>query len=128
MNADLAAAIFGGFLGVVVAFQIALALGAPWGHLAMGGKFPGRFPGPMRLAALVQALLLTCFGVVVFAKVGWIDWGLAGVSHWAIWVVVVVSALSFGMNLITPSRGERLLWAPTGLILFLSSLAVALAA
>lgn len=29
---------------VVAAFQLALALGAPWGEMAMGGKFTGRFP------------------------------------------------------------------------------------
>ena len=28
----------------VVAFQIALAAGAPWGAYAVGGAFPGQFP------------------------------------------------------------------------------------
>ena len=30
--------------GLVAAFQVALALGAPWGAYAMGGGFPGRMP------------------------------------------------------------------------------------
>jgi len=42
----------------VVAFQIALAVGAPWGEFAMGGAFPGQFPPALRIAALVQATLL----------------------------------------------------------------------
>jgi hypothetical protein len=33
----------------VVAFQIALAVGAPWGEFAMGGAFPGQFPPEMQL-------------------------------------------------------------------------------
>ena len=48
----------------VVAFQIALAVGVPWGDYAMGGAFPGQFPPALRIAALVQALLL----VVLAAK------------------------------------------------------------
>ncbi|MSP57207.1 MAG: hypothetical protein EXR69_16670, partial [Myxococcales bacterium] len=43
---------------LVVGFQVALALGAPWGELAMGGAFPGRFPPAMRVAAVVQGALL----------------------------------------------------------------------
>jgi hypothetical protein len=37
----------------VVAFQIALAAGAPWGAFAMGGAFPGQFPPALRIVALV---------------------------------------------------------------------------
>ena len=36
----------------VVAFQLALAAGAPWGAYAMGGAFPGQFPSALRIAAL----------------------------------------------------------------------------
>ena len=43
---------------IVVAFQIALALGAPWGAYAMGGAYPGQFPPELRIAALVQAGIL----------------------------------------------------------------------
>jgi hypothetical protein len=50
---------------VVVAFQFALALGAPWGSYAMGGAFPGRFPPAMRLAAVAQAILLGLMAAVV---------------------------------------------------------------
>ena len=40
----------------VVAFQIALAAGAPWGAFAMGGAFPRQFPPAMRIAAIVTYL------------------------------------------------------------------------
>ena len=40
--------------GVVVAFQLALAAGAPWA-IWHGRSFPGQFPPALRIAALVQA-------------------------------------------------------------------------
>ena len=33
----------------VIAFQLALAFGAPWGRDAMGGALPGRMPPKMRV-------------------------------------------------------------------------------
>ena len=56
--------------GVVVAFQIALAAGAPWGEYAMGGAFPGQFPPALRIAALIQAALLVGLAVIVLARAG----------------------------------------------------------
>ncbi|MEK4110124.1 hypothetical protein ABIC86_002354 [Paenibacillus sp. DS2363] len=29
---------------IVILFQVALAVGVPWGEYAMGGKFPGKYP------------------------------------------------------------------------------------
>ena len=54
----------------VVAFQIALAAGAPWCAFAMGGAFPGQFPPAMRIAAIIQAALLIGFALVVLARTG----------------------------------------------------------
>ena len=111
---------------LAVSFQIALALGAPWGHLAMGGRYPGKFPQPMRVAALAQAALLAGLAlmVVVNARLALAD--LHSVSEIAIWVAVVISLLSLIMNLATPSKGERTLWAPVALVMTASSLVVAL--
>ena len=39
-----AAILFAAVTVGVIAFQFALALGAPWGAYAMGGAFPGRYP------------------------------------------------------------------------------------
>ena len=44
--------VFSVFTAVFVFFQ--LALGAPWGEMAMGGKFSGHYPPQMRVATLVQ--------------------------------------------------------------------------
>jgi hypothetical protein len=110
----------------VVAFQIALAAGAPWGSYAMGGAFPGQFPPSMRIAALFQAALLAGFAAVVLARAGLILPGWHKASRRLIWVVVAFSALSLVLNLITPSAGERAIWAPVAFLLLISSTAVAL--
>ncbi|MEO7841309.1 MAG: hypothetical protein ABIU06_18360 [Anaerolineales bacterium] len=110
--------------GVIVAFQVALAAGAPWGEYAMGGAFPGQFPPELRIAALVQAALLVGLAVIVLARAGLLAlWSRA--ARWLIWVVVGFSALSFVLNLITPSAGERAIWAPIAFLLLLSSAVVA---
>jgi len=107
-------------------FQIALALGVPWGVYAMGGRFPGRFPGPMRLAAVAQALILVFLGGVVLTRAGLAFDALASAASWLIWVVVAFSAISLVLNSITPSRRERRVWVPVAVAMLGSSLLVAL--
>ena len=110
----------------VILFQIALAAGAPWGEFAMGGAFPGRFPPALRITALFQAALLGGMAAVVLARAELILPGWRQASRWLIWLVVAFSALSLLLNLITPSAGERAIWAPVALLLLLSSASVAL--
>jgi hypothetical protein len=110
----------------VVAFQIALAAGAPWGAFAMGGAFPGQFPPALRVAALVQAALLVGLAAVVLARADVILPRWSRVSRWLVWFVVAFAALSFILNLITPSAGERAIWAPIAFLMLISSGIVAL--
>ena len=105
----------------VVAFQVALAAGAPWGAFAMGGAFPGQFPPALRIAALVQAVLLIALAAVVLARAGVLLPGWSRVSRWLIWFVVAFAGLSLVLNLITPSTGERAIWAPVAFLLLISS-------
>lgn len=106
------------------AFQLALAAGAPWGHLAMGGAFPGRFPPAMRGAAAVQALVLVLFGVAVMTRAGLMlsDWRAASVRVMP-WVLAV-SVVSVVLNAVTPSGPERALWLPASLVLAASAIVV----
>lgn len=120
-----AALVFSVFAGVVVGFQVALTLGAPWGEMAMGGRYPGRLPPKMRVAALVQAVLLAFLVLLVLVRAGLVLGELYEFSLWAIWFVVALCAVSAILNVITPSRKERLLWAPVTIVLTICSIVVA---
>ncbi len=100
-------------------------MGAPWGHLTMGGKYEGKLPGNLRAVAVVQAIVLLGFGAAVLARAQVIvspvpSW-LGGVT----WAAVGVSALSLVLNLATPSKWERAVWAPVAFMMLMSSLVVA---
>ena len=124
--ATLAAVVFAVVAGGVIAFQVALALGAPWGRYAMGGAFPGRFPPPMRVAAVVQALVIGLLAAGVLSTAGLVLAALATAVPWLVWVAVVVSALAVILNAISRSAGESRIWVPVAMLLLVSSLLVAL--
>ena len=111
-------------LGIL--FQFALALGAPWGEMAMGGKFPGKFPPPLRMLAVVQAFVLAGMAAVVVARAGMAFDSFFELSKTAIWFVCAVCLVSAILNIITPSKKERVLWGPIAVVLFVSVLLVAL--
>ena len=110
----------------VIAFQVALALGAPWGRYAMGGAVPGRFPPRMRVAAVAQAILIALLAVAVLSAAGFLIPDLAVRLPWLIWVVVVVSAVAVILNAISRSPAERRIWVPVASVMLVSSLLVAL--
>ena len=126
--ATVAAIIFTVATLVVVGFQLALALGMPWGAYAMGGQFPGRFPPALRVAAVAQAGVLGALAALVLAAAGVGGLGLPEGLAWLAWIPVVVSALSVVMNLASRSAGERRLWVPVGIVLLVASVVVALGA
>ena len=122
---NVAAILYAILMAGVVAFQIALAAGAPWGAYAMGGASPGQFPPAMRVGAIIQAVLLAGMAAVILARAGLILPGWARVSHWLVWIAVALTALSLVLNLISPSAGERAIWLPTLSLLLIGSLIVA---
>ena len=112
----------------IIVFQLALALGAPWGSYAMGGKFPGRYPPAMRVAALAQTALLAFLAVIVLSDAKLVLPALSEGLPSLIWLSVVFSAVSVVLNAITPSLGERKVWLPVAVVMLASSLAMALSA
>ena len=123
-----AAVIFAVVAVGVIAFQIALALGAPWGSYAMGGAFPGRFPPRLRVAAVAQAAVLVFAVAIVLARAGIALPALSDAARLLIWVVVGFSVLSLVLNAVSPSAGERRIWTPVALVMLITSAAVALTA
>lgn len=120
-----AAYIFGLLTAIVMLFQMALALGAPWGEMAMGGKFPGRFPPMLRIGAIVQMLLLAFAALVVLTRAGLVLESYFEFSKSAVWFIVSLCVVSAVLNTITPSKKERMLWSPVTIILVVCSVIVA---
>jgi hypothetical protein len=111
---------------VTIAFQLALAVGAPWGGLTWGGRFTGTLPISMRFVATLSALLLTVFAVIVATRAGLLSLAWAPVRGSLIWAVVVYCVLGVLANAATSSQWERRIWLPVVLLMLGSSLLVAL--
>jgi hypothetical protein len=110
---------------VVIAFQIALAAGAPWGEWAMAGRFSGALPAGLRIAALLQGAMVAGLAMIVLSRAG-VAWRAgARTSRRLVWLAVGVSAVSLVLNLITPSTAERAVWAPIAGVLLATSAIVA---
>jgi hypothetical protein len=117
--------LFSALIAVVVLFQFALSLGAPWGEMALGGKFPGRLPPRMRIAALIQIVVLVFIALIVLTRAGVVLNEYSAISRPAIWGVVVFNLVGAILNTITPSRKERMLWAPVAIVLLICATYVA---
>ncbi len=121
----IAAYLFTGATSLVVLFYVALIFGAPWGAASMGGKFPGKFPPPMRVVSVVNICLLTFLNVIVLSRANLFFTELYDFSTVGIWFVVAFYLLGTILNTITPSKIERI-WAPVALTHMISSLLIAL--
>ncbi|MEO2260404.1 hypothetical protein ABGV43_26235 [Paenibacillus amylolyticus] len=111
---------------IVILFQVALAVGVPWGEYAMGGRFPGKYPVSMRFACTFQIAILAFMGIIVLSKAGllWPQWSVF--AETAIWFIVAYLVLGTFLNLITRSVWERRIWAPVTLLMLISSVIVAM--
>jgi len=117
-----AAWIFAALTAVVVAFHLSGILGAPVGHLTMGGRWPGVLPLEGRIAAGLSAVLMVSLALVVLGRAGILP---VRPSRLAIWLVVGLMGLSVVMHLATPSAAERALWLPQILVMLACALVVA---
>lgn len=126
MTLSLAATVFSVLICIVILFQAALAAGMPWGEYAMGGKFPGRLPAPMRAACLVQIVILALLALIVLSKAELLLPGWREFADVAVWFVFAFSVIASVLNLITKSVRERRIWAPVSILMLLSSAVVAL--
>lgn len=109
---------------IVILFQFGLSLGMPWGAASMGGKFPGKYPPKMRVVALFNMIILSFFAVIVLSEAGIMFNQLQPISRVGIWVVLVYYAIGTVLNIITPSKIERI-WAPVVALQLVACLIVA---
>lgn len=109
----------------IVAFQIAMAAGMPWGAYAMGGAYPDVF-------RLRFAWPRSCR-----RRCSWCArWWCSHAPGWRLGRGHLRRALRSGssllvgqprvLNVITPSEGERAVWAPVAALMLTSSLVVAI--
>lgn len=125
MRPHFAARIFIALTAVVIAFQLALVAGAPWGELTMGGAFPGQLPLRMRAAAAGSIILLSAFAAIVAARAGLALPRWRRASERLVWVVVAYTVVGVVLNAATPSARERMLWLPVALVLAWCAITVA---
>ena len=125
MIITIAAIIYTILMGIVIVFQGCLALGLPWGAASMGGKFPGKYPPKMRVAAVIYMLILASLSLIVLIKAELILHQLFTFSKYAIWFVVIFSIIGTILNSITKSRIERI-WIPVVAIQLITSFIVAI--
>lgn len=115
-----------GFL-LVAGFQVALALGAPWGRAAWGGAHEGALPRNLRVASLIAALFWVLLASLIFERAGHELIPVPfTVGAWVPWALFGLLALGTLMNLASRSRMERLIQTPVAAILALLCLLVAL--
>ena len=124
---QIAALLFVSASCVVGVFQIALALGAPWGEFTLGGRWRGSLPLAVRLIPLLSVALLVFFCAVLLARAGLALPQCDSISRTFAWLVVGYCALGSIANAATRSKRERNLWLPVVLFMLASSVVVALA-
>lgn len=111
------------FAGALVAFQIALALGAPWGAASYGGSNPGILPTRLRVVSSIFGFAVYPFVILFVMDVsGVADTGLADGDQNELWLWVLTGIFGLGAlaNFASRSKIERI-WGPVSLILSISS-------
>ena len=99
MDIQLISAVAVALLALGAAFQLGLAMGAPWGAAAYGGRAvsdDGSLPGVYRLGSGVAALVLLSGVWVVLALVSGVGRGpvSAAVLHAVLWGLAALFALN----------------------------------
>jgi len=113
-----------GFAGIAL-FQIALALGAPWGHAAWGGA-EAHLSTAQRIGSAVAAVVWATAGLLVLGRAGlWRPVRSARLYRWGPWFLVALLALSAIPNLASQSPWENVVLGPLSVLLAILCLIVA---
>ncbi|NND84747.1 MAG: hypothetical protein HKN46_06315 [Acidimicrobiia bacterium] len=102
-------------LGVVMAFQLALAAGMPWGAASWGGQHSGVLPSNLRASSLGAGLVAYPMLIVVVLRAGGVlDLGWPNPGPITMWVLAGFLGLGSVANFISRSKPERI-WGPVAL-------------
>lgn len=105
-------------LAVLVIFQIALALGAPLGEAAWGGRYKNALPAKLRIASAFSAVLLLFMITVVASKADRIVMYPDNFTSTTLWVMAIYFGIGIVMNVVSRSKIERI-WSPYSAVLCL---------
>ena len=125
---EAAAVVAYALLGALVVLQIALAAGAPLGHLAWGGTYRV-LPRGLRIASAVSVLVYALFAWIIAGAVASLDrfGDYIPDKPPGIWVLTGYFGLGVVVNLVSRSRPERLVMTPVAAVLCACCLVIALA-
>lgn len=112
-------------LALLVIFQIALALGAPWGHFAWGGQHRV-LPKGLRIGSAVSILIYALIAAIAWARIGAIDLFPEAFAQVAMWVIFGYFVLGILMNAISRSKPERFTMVPVTIVLAVLSFLIAM--
>ena len=127
MTVQLAAYLLVCGLLVLAVFQASIALGAPVGRAAWGGRVAGRLPTNLRVASAASVAIYLAAVLIVLDRAGMPLIDLPDVvAQWGTWVLVVLLAIGTIVNLASSSPYERFGWAPMAALMALLALFVAL--
>jgi hypothetical protein len=97
--------------GVIAVFQVALALGAPLGRAAWGGRHDGVLPRRLRIASAVAGVVVyPLLAAVVLDASALVDGALLGNGQAVMWLLAGLFGLGTVANLASRSTLERY-WA-----------------
>jgi hypothetical protein len=114
-------------LAGLAVFQVALAAGAPLGHLAWGGQ-RRVLPTGLRIASAVSVLVYALFAWMIARAAAFAtDVGDDVTDGPLIWVLTAYFGLGILANAISRSIPERLVMTPVAALLFACCLVIALA-
>jgi hypothetical protein len=110
---------------LVVAFEVALTLGAPLGAAALGGTNSGQLPDRLRFVTALSALAWLFVTLIVLARGGFAVSPLPRVvAKWGTWVLVGLLGVATLLNIASSSPWERFGWGPFSLVMMMLGIAL----
>jgi hypothetical protein len=110
-----AGALAAGLLTAVAIFQLALALGAPFGRTAWGGRNEGVLPKKLRIASAITAVVIyPAIIAYVLAAAELVDLPWLPTEPIGMWILAGLFTLGALGNLASRSKVERI-WGPVSL-------------
>jgi hypothetical protein len=113
--ASTAGKIAAALLLLVVAFQAALAAGAPWGAATQGGANEGVVPDVLRVGSVITLLVYSAL-----AAVAGTSWAPTNTRRRIFYLAAFVMVFATMLNIASPSLVERIIWAPVTIVLVIT--------